>query len=148
MKIVMLWPMAKKQRLGEVIKARREALGLSQRRLARLTGVEGSHIAFIEAGRRRPSMSVLFRLSRNLNLNVQQLFLLLHPDAAALMPDSPAPVRSRQTAWRRFLAGAARYSVTPAEIAVLRKISLLGKISSPKSYRSILNSIRQAFAAE
>jgi transcriptional regulator with XRE-family HTH domain len=140
--------MAKKQRLGQVIKARRDALGFSQRKLARLAGVEGSHIAFIEAGRRRPSLSVLFRLSRILDLNVQELFLLLHPDAATLMPAGPAAVATRQTAWRRFLAGAARYSVTPAEIAVLRKISLLGKITSPKSYRSILNSIRQAFAAD
>ena len=140
--------MAKKQRLGEVIKARRDALGWSQRKLARLAGVEGSHIAFIEAGRRRPSLSVLFRLSRVLNLDVQQLFLLLHPDAAALLTDGPSPTRTSQTAWRRFLAGAARYSVTPGEITVLRKISLLGKITSPKSFRSILNSIRQALASD
>jgi transcriptional regulator with XRE-family HTH domain len=140
--------MAKKLRLGEVIKVRRETIGLSQRKLARLVGVEGSHIAFIEAGRRRPSLPVLFRLSRNLNLNLQELFLLLHPDAASLLPSALPQTGNHHTVWRRFVAGAARYSVTPAEIAVLRQVSLLGKIASPKSYRSILNSIRQSFAVD
>jgi transcriptional regulator with XRE-family HTH domain len=140
--------MAKKQRLGEVIKARREAIGFSQRKLARAVGVEGSHIAFIEAGRRRPSLPVLFRLSRILELDLQQLFLLLHPDAASLLPSSQPEIGNRQTVWRRFIAGAARYSVTPDEIKVLRQVSLLGKITSPKSYRSILNSIRQALVAD
>lgn len=140
--------MAKKLRLGEVIKVRREAIGLSQRKLARQVGVEGSHIAFIEAGRRRPSLPVLFRLSRSLDLNLRELFLLLHPDAAPLISSGPPPIENHQTVWRRFVAGAARYSVTPDEIAVLRQVSLLGNISSPKSYRSILNSIRQSFAVD
>jgi transcriptional regulator with XRE-family HTH domain len=129
--------------LGEVIKLRRESIGLSQRQLGRRAGVTASHIAYIEAGRRRPSYSLLFRLGQGLNLGSQELFLLAYPEAALLiapLPESHDP----ESAWRRFEAIARRYSVTAAELAVLRKISRIGRISSPHSYLSILNSIRQS----
>jgi transcriptional regulator with XRE-family HTH domain len=132
-----------------VIRERREAIGISQRELAHRVGVEGSHIAFIEAGRRRPSIAVLFRLAENLDLNVKELFLLLHPDAAILIaPQGTQRIENREAVWRRFVAVASRYSVTQAELAVLRKVYTLGRISSPNSYRTILNSIRQAFEAD
>ena len=47
--------MKKKRRLGELIRIRRVARGLSQRDLARSVGVTASHVALIESGRRRPS---------------------------------------------------------------------------------------------
>ena len=133
--------MKKKQPLGELIRKRREAIGLSQRELGRRAGVTASHIAYIESGRRRPSYTLLFRLGQGLNLGRQDLFLLAYPEAAPLLlPHS----QDREGAWRRFVAISRRYSVTPRELSVLRKISRMGRISSPNAYLSILNSIRQS----
>lgn len=135
--------MKKKRPLGEVIRSRREAIGISQRELGRRAGVTASHIAYIEAGRRRPSYTLLFRLGQGLNLGRQDLFLLAYPEAAPLILPLPHS-QDREVAWRRFVAVARRYSVTPRELSVLRKISRLGRISSPNAYLSILNSIRQS----
>jgi transcriptional regulator with XRE-family HTH domain len=135
--------MKKNPSLGEVIRIKREAIGLSQRQLGRRAGVTASHIAYIECGRRRPSYSLLFRLGKGLNLSHTELFFLAYPEAAPLFSPMTAS-QKRQAAWGRFVAVARRYSVTPTELAVLRKISHLGKISSPSSYLSILNSIRQS----
>jgi transcriptional regulator with XRE-family HTH domain len=110
-------------------------------------GVAASHVAFIEAGERRPSHSLLFRLARSLNLNQRDLFLLAYPEVAPLMLRLPS-AESREAVWRRFVAVAGQYSVTPGELAVLRKISRLGKITSPNSYFWILNSIRQSFESD
>jgi transcriptional regulator with XRE-family HTH domain len=135
--------MKKKLPLGELIKTRREAIGISQRELGRRAGVTASHIAYIESNRRRPSYTLLFRLGQGLKLSRPDLFLLAYPEATPLiLPISQKP--DSKAAWRRFLAMARRHSVTPRELLVLRKISRLGKISSPKSYLSILNSIRQS----
>jgi transcriptional regulator with XRE-family HTH domain len=136
--------MKKKRRLGDLIRIRRGAMGLSQRDLARSVGVTASHIAFIESGRRRPSYSLLFGLARSLQLNQQELFLAAYPELEPLKLPRP-PTESREATWNRFVAGAHRYSVMPGEIAVLRKISRLGKITSANSYFWILNSIRQSF---
>ena len=136
--------MKKKRRLGDLIRIRRVAMGLSQRDLARSLGVTASHVAFLESGRRRPSHSVLFRLARSLQFNQQELFLNAYPELAPLALLRPR-TESREATWRQFVAGAGRYSVRPREMAVLREISRLGKISSPNSDVWILNSIRQSF---
>jgi transcriptional regulator with XRE-family HTH domain len=137
----------KKRRLGDLIRVRREASGLSQHELGRSVRVTASHVAFIESGRRRPSHLLLFRLARSLQLNRQELLLTAYPELAQLTLPRPR-TESRESTWSRFVAGAGRYSVTPGELAVLRKISRLGKISDPKAYFRILNSIRQSFAED
>jgi transcriptional regulator with XRE-family HTH domain len=38
---------------GDTVRRQREALGLTQRLLAERVGVESSHVAFIESGRRK-----------------------------------------------------------------------------------------------
>lgn len=137
--------MKAKRQLGEVVKSRREMIGFSQRELGLRVGVKGSHIAYIEAGRRRPSLALLFRLAKNLDLNRQELFMLAHPDAASFVTPPP---KNGDIVWRRLVDAAPRYSVTPGELAVLHEIRMLGRISSMRSYLSILNSIRQALATE
>lgn len=134
--------MKKNQRLGEVARATREVRGLSQRELGRLVGVTSSHVACIEAGKRRPSHSLLFRLARALKLNRRELFLLAYPEVTPAILSLP-PAANREASWRQFVAVSGRYSVTPKELIVLRKISRLGKIS-PNAYFYILNSIRQS----
>jgi|YelNatPaOPRAMG01_1025707.scaffolds.fasta_scaffold12008_3 transcriptional regulator with XRE-family HTH domain len=138
----------KKKTLGEVLKGRREAMGLTQRELAAKLGVKASHVAYLENGRRRPSLLLLGRLANVLGLEKEPLFLLAHPEARALLGDHQAASPARpDNAWRRFLADRAllaRYKVTPREVRVLKQVNLLGRVSSPRQFLFVLNSIRQA----
>ena len=47
--------------LRETVRSRREGLGLTQRSLAQKLGVEASYVAFIESGRRKPSLKLIAR---------------------------------------------------------------------------------------
>jgi transcriptional regulator with XRE-family HTH domain len=62
----------KKETLGQVLKQRREAYALTQRELAHKLGVKASHVAYLENGRRRPSLSLLARLADTLELDKQR----------------------------------------------------------------------------
>jgi transcriptional regulator with XRE-family HTH domain len=114
--------MKKKRHLRDVIKARRGAVGFSQRELARSVGVTASHIAYIESGRRRPSHTLLFQLARSLGVSQQELFAAAYPELKPLMSAAP-PAANREDAWRGFIAVAGRYAVTPQEMSVMRQIS-------------------------
>ena len=59
--------------VGETVKSRREGLGWTQRSLAEKLGVEASHIAFIESGRRKPSLKLIARLADALGIDRQRL---------------------------------------------------------------------------
>ena len=63
-------------KLGESLKARRTALGLTQRSLAQKLSVEASHVAFIESGRRKPSLKLVARIAETLGLDPQELLVL------------------------------------------------------------------------
>ena len=52
----------------------REKKGLSQEQLSRLSGVSASHIGYIENGEREPTVSVLCRLAKALNVSILDLF--------------------------------------------------------------------------
>jgi transcriptional regulator with XRE-family HTH domain len=143
----------KKETLGSVLKERRNEFALTQRELAAKLGVKASHIAYLENGRRRPSLSLLGRIADTLDLDRRRLFLLAHPEARELITDSRdahRPTRGLQ-AWRKFAANRAilnRYKVTPSELKVLRNVNLLGEVSGPRQFLFILNSIRQAVDEE
>ncbi len=143
----------KKKTLGSVLKQQREAFSLTQRELAHKLGVKASHIAYLENGRRRPSLSLLSRIADTLGLDKQQLFLLAHPEARALVTakDEPEGTDRRDLSWRQFSSDRAllaRNSVTARELKVLQQVNLLGRVSSPRQYLFILNSIRQAVEEE
>src|ERR1700730_12247745 len=63
--------MKRTENLGEFLKARREGLGLTQRSLAQKLGVEASHVAFIESGRRKPSLKLVARLADSIGVDRQ-----------------------------------------------------------------------------
>jgi transcriptional regulator with XRE-family HTH domain len=135
--------------LGRTLKRRREALGLSQRALAKMLGVKASHVGYLEAGRRRPSLALLRRLAETLGLEKAPLFLLARPEARDLIAaqDKPRPAPPRGAAWSKFVRNRQllnRHGVTPRELRVLEQVNLLGKVSSPRNFLFILNSIRQA----
>lgn len=62
-----------KNELGSAIKTARENLGISQETLAEKVGVSSAHIKHIEGGNRKPSVDVLFRIMKELQMSVDNL---------------------------------------------------------------------------
>lgn len=137
-----------KKTLGKVVKEARDALRLTQRELAASVDVKASHIAYIENNHRRPSLSLLRRLVEALGLDRREVLFLAHPDAKYLIGDSAIPGKAKAgDAWKQFAANHAmlrRHNVSPAELRVLKQVSLLEDVSNPRHFLFILNSIRQA----
>jgi transcriptional regulator with XRE-family HTH domain len=138
--------MKKTNQLGETVKSNREALGLTQRSLAQKLGVEPSHVAFIESGRRKPSLKLLAPLADILGLDRQNLLILAHPEAEELItptkPETPAKI---YPSWRRFVENhelLRRYNVTDRELRALESLNLLGTVHSAKEFLVILTLIR------
>jgi transcriptional regulator with XRE-family HTH domain len=143
----------KKETLGQVLKQRRGAYNYTQRELARKLGVKASHVAYLENGRRRPSLSLLSRIADTLELDKRRLFLLAHPEAQWIVGEKrePSPSKQREDSWRRFAGDRgtlARHKVTERELKVLKNVNMLGRVSGPNQYLFILNAIRQAVDEE
>ena len=142
--------MKKNNDLGPIIKRQREGFRLTQRELARKLGVKASHVAYIEGGLRRPSLSLVRRLAETLGLNKQKLLLITYPEVRFLITLPPKPsAESRDAAFRQFAGDRAmlsEHSITPEELKILREVSLLGKVEAPRNLLFVLNAIRQAVA--
>jgi transcriptional regulator with XRE-family HTH domain len=135
-----------KRTLGQAIKQKRLELALTQRELANQLGVKASHVAYIESGRRKPSLTLIRRIADALGLDRQEIFLLSHPEAKYLVNQSRESV-ARNGAWREFVASHSllkRYRVTRGELKILKQVSLLRRVSHPRHFLFVLNSIRQA----
>ena len=61
-----------KRTLGSVVKEARDEARMTQRELATAVGIKASHIAYIENGRRRPSISLINRLGETLGLDAKE----------------------------------------------------------------------------
>ncbi len=136
-----------KKTLGAWIKEGRDALRMTQRELATAVGVKASHIAYIENGHRNPSLALLRRLADELGLNRRDLLILSHPDAKYLLEDTTMEANRGYDAWREFASNRPvlrRYKVTPAELRVLKRVSLLEHVTYSRNFLFILNAIRQA----
>ena len=143
----------KKETLGTVLKQRRGAYAYTQRELARKLGVKASHVAYLENGRRLPSLSLLSRIADTLELDKKRLFLLAHPEAQWIVGErrESSPAKRREDAWRKFAGDRgtlARHKVTERELKVLKNVNMLGRVSSPGQFVFILNAIRQAVDEE
>lgn len=60
--------------LGERIVEARKTQGMSQELLAANSGIDRSHMGFIEQGRRKPTLSTLFKIAKSLGITLEQLF--------------------------------------------------------------------------
>jgi transcriptional regulator with XRE-family HTH domain len=144
--------MKSKETLGNRLKERRLALGFTQRSLARQLGVAASFVAFIEGGRRRPSLKLIARLADTLGLEQQELFALAHPEAKPLLaPISCEEPKSTTPSWQRFINDRellTRYRVTTRELQTLQHVSLMGRVSSPQQLFAILMLIRDTSEKE
>jgi XRE family transcriptional regulator, regulator of sulfur utilization len=59
--------------LGQVIRARREALGISQEELAHVAGMDRSHLGAIERGEGNPAYGSLLAIADALQVRLSQL---------------------------------------------------------------------------
>jgi transcriptional regulator with XRE-family HTH domain len=144
--------MQRKNQLGEMVKSHRAGLGLTQRSLAQQLGVEASHIAFIESGRRKPSLKLVGRLADTLGLDRQTLLILAHPETKELIAEAkPEKVRKASPSWQRFIKNREllnRYNVTDRELRTLEHLSFLGSVVSAKEFLAILTLIRDIPASK
>lgn len=61
-------------KLGDVLRNRREARGLTQAELARRAKITGEYVSMLETGaKRNPSLAVLQRLAKVLGVSVSDL---------------------------------------------------------------------------
>jgi transcriptional regulator with XRE-family HTH domain len=60
--------------LGKRIVKARTTKGMSQEKLATESGIDRSHMGFIEQGRRKPTLSTLFKISKALDISLEKLF--------------------------------------------------------------------------
>jgi len=140
--------MKAKNALGKLLKRRRGGLALSQRALAEQLGVKPSHIAYLESGKRKPSLALMGRLEAALGVSRQQIFLLAHPEAEAVVNPGiqAAAPKDPRDAWHRFAADRpflTRHGVTRRELRAFKELSLLGYVLSRHQFLAILMMIRE-----
>ena len=135
--------MSQKTTLGPLIKQKRQDLGLTQRALAKELGVKASHVAYLETGKRKPSLTLMARLEGALGVSRQQIFLLAHPEAAAFVNsgNSKGPSAASQfVADHTFFK---RHRITRREITALKQLQHLGYVLSRHQVLGILIMIRE-----
>lgn len=60
--------------LGKRIVEARKQKGMSQEQLAVKSEIDRSHMGFIEQGRRKPTLSTLYKIANTLGISLEQLF--------------------------------------------------------------------------
>lgn len=70
------------QAFQQTLRRKRYEFGYSQRDLAAKLGIKASHVAYLENGRRRPSLALLVRLAKTLNVRPGKLALQAIPELA------------------------------------------------------------------
>ena len=88
--------MMPKRTLGTVVKEARDGARMTQRDLAAAVGMKASHVAYIESGQRKPSISLINRLSETLGLDAKELLVLAHPEAKQIV-DGDQPSAQKKT---------------------------------------------------
>jgi transcriptional regulator with XRE-family HTH domain len=138
-----------KNGLGRLIKQKRQELMLTQRALAKRLGVEASHVAYLEGGKRKPSLTLMARLEEALGVSRQQIFLLSHPEAAAVVNPAdamPPPAQRPANEWRQFMGDRAfvkRHRINARELRAFKELALLGYVLSRHQVLAILTMIRE-----
>ena len=59
--------------LGQIIREKREALGLTQIEVAEKAGLDRNYIGMVERGERNPSYLSLIKIAKGLNMTVDRL---------------------------------------------------------------------------
>lgn len=77
-------PMEYQGAVGQAIVARREKLGYSQEKLARIIGVDSDYVAFVEDGKHDMELSEMVVVARALRIPLSTLLAL----AESVMPET------------------------------------------------------------
>jgi transcriptional regulator with XRE-family HTH domain len=128
-------------RMAAFLRARRNALRLTQQSLARQLGVKASHVALLESGRRRPSLGLMVRLAAALSVDGRTLLKLAYPEVTAMVAPSSKRRVKLSASWQRVFkdnAFLARYQVTGRELQVLQHLGVLGGKLTAKRCLAIL----------
>src|ERR1019366_8315916 len=136
-----------KRTLGSVVKEARDGARMTQRDLAAAIGVKASHIAYIENGHRKPSISLINRLGETLGLDAKELLVLAHPEAKQIVDGDRPSDRRGDGAWQRFVSNQAllrRHAITRGELKILKQVAMLEHVAHSGHFIFILNAIRQA----
>src|SRR5437773_7258715 len=89
-------------RLARNVKQLRQTRGLTQSQMAKLAGLPRATWANLESGAANPTLSVLHRVARALQVSIEEL-LAVPRAAAAFYPRDTLPVRQRADATLRRL---------------------------------------------
>jgi transcriptional regulator with XRE-family HTH domain len=134
---------------GEVIRERRRQRELTQREVARQADTSAPYIGHLESGKRHPSDEIVKRLADILGFDRRELFFLANPHAEALLHSQPKSESA--PAWERFKSDENllhAQAITGQEMEMLERVALMGDVRSPRDFLYILNTVRQALAAE
>jgi transcriptional regulator with XRE-family HTH domain len=137
--------MKRTNNIAELLKGRREALGLTQGSLATKLGINAAYVSLIESGQRKPSLKLVARLADTLGLDRQQVLLLAHPEASTLVSRTEAERPKPSRSWQRFISHTAllaRYRVSKHELQALEHLARLRTTISTKAFLVILTLIR------
>ncbi len=133
----------KKPTIGDRIKERRQQLGMTQAAVAKKCGVRANYVGYLEGGQRRPSLDLVEKLGKALDLDVATLIDGWFP-AVARTREQPAATGD---AWEGFSGDKAlltRHGVSPAELDALKALtSVLGPMKTPRDYLFVLDAIRR-----
>src|SRR5271169_4115920 len=133
-----------KRTLGSIVKQARDEARMTQRDLAAAVGIKASHVAYLENGRRNPSIPLINRLSKTLGLDAKELLVLAHPEAKQIIDGDQPSTKKGDGAWPRFASNQAllrRHAVTKDEFKVLKHVSMLNPVAHPGHFIFILNAI-------
>ena len=130
-------------RLGQIIRARRRQLDLTQKQIAKRIKTSHTFVALLESGKRCTSETIVKRLATVLGFDWRELFLLVHPGAHTfinLSPDNPVlSARKRfknDDLIRRF------HDISDAEMEMLSHVASLGEVRAAREFIYILNAVR------
>jgi transcriptional regulator with XRE-family HTH domain len=91
-------------RLGANIRQLREARALTQEQMAKLSGVPRATWAHLESGAANPTLGVLYRVARALQVPLEELIAVPHASCQFFAADSlPARVRGTGVVVRKLL---------------------------------------------
>jgi transcriptional regulator with XRE-family HTH domain len=135
---------AKTPNFGEVIRAKRRELDLTQDEIAARIKISTPYIGHLESGKRHPSDRIVSKLAEVLGLDNREMFFLANPHAQALISE-PAGVEG--SSWEQFQKNEKLqriHNVTQAEMQILSHVALMGDVQSPRDLIYILTTIRHA----
>jgi transcriptional regulator with XRE-family HTH domain len=135
---------AKTPSFGDVIRAKRRELDLTQDDVAARIKISTPYIGHLESGKRHPSDKIVTKLAEVLGLDNRELFFLANPHAQALISE---PVGAEGSSWEQFLKNEKLqriYNITQEEMQILSQVPLMGDVQSSRDLIYILTTIRHA----